>query len=78
MEFPINSRVKINNSIGIVKYYGEVFIHLNNEIFPLSLIFYNNFQISMHSGNWVGVEWDNKDRGKHNGTIDGIKYFETR
>jgi tubulin-specific chaperone E len=32
----------------------------------------------MHSGNWVGVEWDNKDRGKHDGTIDGIKYFETR
>lgn len=26
---------------------------------------------------WVGVEWDDADRGKHSGTNDGIRYFNT-
>ena len=25
---------------------------------------------------WLGIEWDEEDNGKHNGTVDGIKYFE--
>ncbi|PXF49949.1 Tubulin-specific chaperone E [Gracilariopsis chorda] len=25
---------------------------------------------------WVGIEWDRAERGKHNGTVDGVKYFE--
>lgn len=24
---------------------------------------------------WVGVEWDDESRGKHNGTVDGCQYF---
>ena len=26
---------------------------------------------------WVGVEWDDPSRGKHNGTVDGVVYFVT-
>ena len=26
---------------------------------------------------WFGIEWDNKERGKHNGTVQGYTYFET-
>jgi len=26
-------------------------------------------------GEWVGVEWDNEKRGKHNGSKNGIQYF---
>ena len=25
---------------------------------------------------WLGIEWDDKQGGKHNGTVDGVKYFE--
>jgi len=27
-------------------------------------------------GEWLGVEWDNPSRGKHNGSKDGIQYFK--
>jgi len=27
---------------------------------------------------WVGIEWDNHCRGKHDGSYDGIRYFTTR
>ena len=29
-------------------------------------------------GEWYGVEWDEHSRGKHNGTREGMKYFESR
>lgn len=29
-------------------------------------------------GIWLGVEWDDPARGKHNGTKDGKQYFECR
>lgn len=29
-------------------------------------------------GIWLGVEWDNPDRGKHDGHKDGKKYFSCR
>ena len=29
-------------------------------------------------GEWYGVEWDDHSRGKHNGTREGMKYFESR
>ncbi|KAK7493396.1 hypothetical protein BaRGS_00015296 [Batillaria attramentaria] len=28
-------------------------------------------------GVWLGVEWDDPSRGKHNGCHEGVKYFET-
>ncbi|XP_077201808.1 tubulin-specific chaperone E isoform X2 [Paroedura picta] len=30
------------------------------------------------AGTWLGVEWDNYQRGKHNGTHEGIQYFKCR
>lgn len=29
-------------------------------------------------GNWIGVDWDDPERGKHNGTYMGVHYFNTR
>uniref|UniRef100_A0A8C7U2C2 CAP-Gly domain-containing protein n=1 Tax=Oncorhynchus mykiss TaxID=8022 RepID=A0A8C7U2C2_ONCMY len=29
-------------------------------------------------GLWLGVEWDNPDRGKHNGSHEGVHYFTCR
>ncbi|XP_071368632.1 tubulin-specific chaperone E-like, partial [Centroberyx affinis] len=30
------------------------------------------------AGLWLGVEWDNPDRGKHDGSHDGVQYFTCR
>lgn len=27
---------------------------------------------------WLGIDWDDPDRGKHNGTVKGKQYFEAR
>lgn len=27
------------------------------------------------AGSWLGVEWDDPARGKHDGTFAGVKYF---
>lgn len=32
--------------------------------------------VSGTTGEWVGVEWDDTSRGKHNGSYEGVKYFE--
>ena len=29
-------------------------------------------------GTWLGVEWDNPARGKHDGSHAGVRYFSTR
>ena len=31
--------------------------------------------IQGQDGEWVGIEWDDPSRGKHDGTHDGIRYF---
>lgn len=28
------------------------------------------------TGEWLGVEWDDPNRGKHDGTYQEVKYFE--
>ncbi|KAJ3614270.1 hypothetical protein NHX12_017844 [Muraenolepis orangiensis] len=30
------------------------------------------------AGLWLGVEWDNAERGKHDGSYDGVRYFTCR
>jgi dynactin complex subunit len=29
------------------------------------------------NGQWLGIDWDEPSRGKHNGTYEGIKYYIT-
>lgn len=31
-----------------------------------------------HPGVWLGIDWDNPERGKHNGTVKGKQYFIAR
>ncbi|XP_048794331.1 tubulin-specific chaperone E [Lagopus muta] len=31
-----------------------------------------------HAGIWLGVEWDDPQRGKHDGTYEGTQYFKCR
>lgn len=35
-------------------------------------------QVNGHCGTWLGIEWDDGLRGKHNGMVDGKRYFQTR
>lgn len=30
------------------------------------------------TGTWLGVEWDDPERGKHDGVKDGKRYFHCR
>jgi dynactin complex subunit len=30
------------------------------------------------AGTWLGVEWDEPSRGKHDGSHAGVRYFSTR
>ena len=32
-------------------------------------------QVDGTAGVWLGVEWDDPDRGKHDGVKDGKRYF---
>ncbi|XP_030303881.1 tubulin-specific chaperone E [Calypte anna] len=34
--------------------------------------------VSPTAGIWLGVEWDNPQRGKHDGTYEGTQYFKCR
>ncbi|CAG4993114.1 unnamed protein product [Colias eurytheme] len=33
-------------------------------------------EVQGYKGIWYGVEWDNVERGKHDGCVDGIQYFK--
>lgn len=48
-------KVLFNNSSGTVRYFGE----LKHPGRPLG------------SELWIGMEWDEVGRGKHNGTVNG-------
>uniref|UniRef100_A0A3B5LRQ7 Tubulin-specific chaperone E n=1 Tax=Xiphophorus couchianus TaxID=32473 RepID=A0A3B5LRQ7_9TELE len=34
--------------------------------------------VSPYEGLWLGVEWDNPERGKHDGSHEGVRYFTCR
>lgn len=34
--------------------------------------------IDGQTGEWVGIDWDDSSRGKHNGSVKGKCYFQTR
>ena len=35
-------------------------------------------QVQGYEGVWIGVEWDDEGRGRHDGTVNGVQYFHTR
>ena len=43
-----------------------------------SIRYFGKLQNNPKAGDslWLGIEWDDMNAGKHNGTVDGIKYFE--
>ncbi|XP_026480040.1 tubulin-specific chaperone E [Ctenocephalides felis] len=35
-------------------------------------------QVEGYDGEWIGMDWDDAERGKHNGVVNGKQYFTTR
>ncbi|XP_017476502.1 PREDICTED: tubulin-specific chaperone E [Rhagoletis zephyria] len=35
-------------------------------------------EVTGYTGSWLGIEWDDPRRGKHNGCLDGKHYFHTQ
>lgn len=31
--------------------------------------------VADHPAIWLGIDWDRCDRGKHNGTVNDVQYF---
>lgn len=36
------------------------------------------FQVAGYNGTWLGIEWDDPKRGKHDGIVAGMRYFKTK
>lgn len=34
--------------------------------------------IEGYSGTWFGIDWDEEGRGKHDGSVKGVRYFAAR
>ena len=43
-----------------------------------TLPFQNSRRLWFFLGEWYGIEWEDNSRGKHDGTHEGIKYFECK
>lgn len=35
-------------------------------------------EVTGTQGEWYGVDWDDPERGRHDGSHNGVKYFTTR
>ncbi|XP_063943504.1 tubulin-folding cofactor E isoform X2 [Daucus carota subsp. sativus] len=35
-------------------------------------------EVEGYSGEWVGIEWDNDAQGKHDGSVNGVRYFQAK
>ena len=58
----VNRRIEYQNDLGTVKYHGPL-LHEDKKQDPNQV--------------WLGIQWDNASRGRHNGMVQGVQYFET-
>lgn len=56
-------RVSFNGEKGTVRYRGK----LQHKV--------DNAKIKADE-DWLGAEWDDSTKGKHNGTVEGFEYFK--
>lgn len=45
---------------------------------PRGIVMYNGDIPGTADGTWIGIDWDDMNRGKHNGSLNKIKYFNAR
>lgn len=73
----LNARIRVGSDFGRIVYMGPVSHRLSTN-FQKFNIFLPFSQVEGHDGLWIGIEWDDPMRGRHNGTVKGHFYFETR
>ena len=56
----VDRRIESQEDIGTVKYHGPL-LHQDDKQDPNQI--------------WLGIQWDNATRGRHNGTVKGAEYF---
>ncbi len=57
------NRVLFNGEKGLVRYRGKLLHKVENSKIKVD-------------EDWLGVEWDLVEKGKHNGTVEGVEYFK--
>lgn len=57
------NRVLFNGEKGSVRYRGKLLHKVDNSKIKVD-------------EDWLGVEWDLPEKGKHNGTVEGVEYFK--
>ena len=68
----VDDRIQLAESRGTVRYIGHSFV------FRRSSHSRDLGPIQNREGVWVGIEWDDEHRGKHNGVVNNQRYFETK
>ncbi|XP_037047366.1 tubulin-specific chaperone E [Bradysia coprophila] len=59
------------NEINFISCVLNCRVRVGNDVGTIKFI----GELKHHSGLWYGIEWDDPNRGKHNGCVDGIQYF---
>lgn len=79
----VGARVQVGSDKATVRYIGAFSSLL--VFYRLLLLLFLCFDLNLISGqvdgvrgDWVGVEWDDPSRGKHDGTVKDRRYFTTK
>lgn len=59
----VGKRIEYLGALGTIRYVGPL-KHEDEKANP--------------DENWIGVEWDEPSRGRHNGTVQGVQYFKCK
>ena len=76
LKYPTKSIKKINSAME-QKLFGNR-IELNGYLGTIKYIGKLQHKNETNSELWLGIEWDDESRGKHNGLVENFKYFETK
>lgn len=80
--FVPGTRVRLaDESVGTVRYVGEVSDARKKCRCQsmMNLCYVSRvLQVEGHKSTWLGIEWDEPERGKHDGSVQGVGYFSTR
>ena len=68
-DWRVGQRISVTDHLATIRYIGTI---------PATLHTNNNAEVgvSQNKNSWLGVEWDDVDRGKHNGDHNGVSYFK--
>lgn len=86
----INFRIECSGSKGTVMYSGPVIntkgslvikfrkAESTSKVYLRTKFGNKRYKLCFIQGEWLGIDWDDPKRGKHDGTHEGIHYFNAR